>query len=66
MKRTLDRDDVALMISQEIATWANVKTQAESVRRLRALADRIVNYAHLHYSTTSASSVILPGLPGSQ
>lgn len=66
MKKTLNRDDLALMISEEIATWTDVKTQVESVRRLRTLADRIVNYAHLHYTVAPTSSVVLPGLPGSE
>lgn len=67
MRPTLDRDDIALMISQDIATWTDVKTQAESLRRLRELSDRIVSYAHLHYTVapTSSVSTLLPGLPGS-
>lgn len=60
----LDRDDIALMISKDIATWSTVKTEAEAARRLRDLADRIRDYAHLHYTCAPRSSV-LPGLPGS-
>lgn len=76
----LDRDDIALMISKDIATWSTVKTEAEAARRLRDLADRIRDYAHLHYTvgqttmqdvkrwideSTALTSSVLPGLPGS-
>ncbi|MYL98425.1 hypothetical protein GR702_11685 [Novosphingobium sp. FGD1] len=76
----LDRDDVALLLSKDIATWGNVTSHKVLERCLRALADKIIDYAHLHYSagqTTMAdvkrwieesapTSSVLPGLPGSQ
>lgn len=77
--KTLDRDDIALLIGQDISKWSDVKTQKESLDRLRSLADRIVDYAHLHYSVQMTAPMsqakewiegskpfILPGLPGSK
>lgn len=81
MTQPLDRDDVALMLSKEIATWTNVSSHKVLERCLRALADKIVDYAHLHYTAgqptmqdvkrwidegTALTPLVLPGLPGAE
>ncbi len=78
---SLDRDGVALILSKEIATWTHVSSHKVLERCLRALADKIVDYAHLHYSVgqppfddvkgwiaegAALTSSILPGLPGAK
>ncbi|MBB4859451.1 hypothetical protein HNO88_002780 [Novosphingobium chloroacetimidivorans] len=76
MNTPLDRDDIAIMIGNEIATWTNVTSPKVLERALRALADKLCDYAHLHYTSgqlsfdqvkswiNEAKPTILPGLPG--
>lgn len=61
MTAPIDREDIALMLSKEIATWTNVTTHKVLERCLRALADRIVDYAHLHYTAGQTTMADVKG-----
>lgn len=64
-----NRDNIFLLLFEEIQSWQKLgqaMSPQDAKKNMYALADRLNNYYHLHYTSPviKPQAGILPGLPG--
>lgn len=56
--------DVVRLVYEEMAKWKQAPKEQEAQRYMTELADRLINYFHIHYAAPASRPTGLPGLPG--